>query len=130
MTVTTATPRTFGLGAILTVTTDVFLVPDIGDIYELLNYMTGDNLFTHQLPRAAGECKPALLEQHPQLADVDIPELPDADAYMTCLANLEKVHGTELAVTPLAAGAHKRINPLTELADMMPGKPIITVVAP
>ncbi len=130
MTVTTPTPRTFGLGAILTVTTDVFLVADIGDIYELLNYMTGDNLFTHQLPRAAGECKPALLAQHPQLADVDVPELPDADAYMTYLANLEKVHGTELAVTPLAAGAHKHINPFTELADIMPGKAIITVVAP
>lgn len=27
-------------------------------------------------------------------------------------------------------GLRKRINPLTELADMMPGKPIITVVAP
>lgn len=65
MTVTAPTPRTFGLGAILTVTTDVFLVADIGDIYQLLNYMTGDNLFTHQLPRAAGECKPALLAQHP-----------------------------------------------------------------
>lgn len=49
---------------------------------------------------------------------------------MTCLANLEKVHGAELAVTPLGGDAHKRINPLTELADMMPGKPIITVVAP
>lgn len=130
MTVTTPTPRTFGLGAILTVTTDVFLVADIGDIYELLNYMTGDNLFTHQLPRAAGECKPALLEQHPQLAAVDVPELPDADAYTAHLADLEKVHGAELAVAPLATGAHKRVNPLTELADMMPGKPIITAVAP
>ncbi|CPT67025.1 hypothetical protein D2E51_17810 [Mycobacteroides abscessus] len=127
---TTPAPRMFGLGAILTVTTDLMLVADIGDIYALLNYMTGDNLFTHQLPRAAGECKPALLAQHPQLADVDVPEMPDAEAYMTYLANLEKVHGAELAVTPLAAGAHKHINPLTELADMMPGRPIITVVAP
>lgn len=127
---TTRAPRMFGLGAILTVTTDVFLVADIGDIYELLNYMTSDNLFTHQLPRAAGECKPALLAQHPQLADIAVPELPDADAYMTYLANLEKVHGAELAVTPLEGDAHKRINPLIELADMMPGKPIITVVAP
>lgn len=127
---TAPTTRMFGLGAILTVTNDRMLVGDIGDIYGLLNFMTGDNLFTHQLPRAAGECKPALLAQHPQLGDVDVPELPDADAYMTYLANLEKVLGAELAVTPLDAGAHKHINPLTELADMMPGKPIITVIAP
>lgn len=130
MTVTTPSPRTFGLGAILTVTTDVFLVADIGDVYELLNYMTGDNLFTHQLPRAAGECKPALLAQHPQLADVDVPDLPDADAYMAYLARLEDTYGTELAVKPLPADAHTHIDPLTELADMMPGKPVIAVVTP
>jgi len=29
--------------------------------------MTGDSLFTHQLPRAAEQSKPYLLEQHPQL---------------------------------------------------------------
>ncbi|SKF79927.1 DUF7736 domain-containing protein [Mycobacteroides abscessus] len=130
MTVTTPAPRTFGLGAILTVTTDVFLVTDIGDIYELLNYMTGDNLFTHQLPRAAGECKPALLEQHPQLADIAIPELPDADAYMEYLARLEGTYGTEFAVTPLPADAHTHMDPLSELADMMPGKPVIAVITP
>lgn len=127
---TAPTSRMFGLGAILTVTTDRMLARDIGDIYELLNFMTGDNLFTHQLPRAAGECKPALMEQHPRLADIAVPELPDADAYMTYLAGLEDTYDAELAVIPLAGDAHKRINPLTELADMVPGKPIITVVAP
>ncbi|SKM39443.1 Uncharacterised protein [Mycobacteroides abscessus subsp. massiliense] len=127
---TAPTSRMFGLGAILTVTTDRMLAHDIGEIYELLNFMTGDNLFTHQLPRAAGECKPALLEQHPQLAGIAVPELPDADAYMAYLAGLEDTYDAELAVTPLAGDAHKHINPLTELADMMPGKPIITVFAP
>src|SRR3990167_7087526 len=34
--------------------------------------MAGDNLFTHQLPRASDECKPYLLEQFPQL---DTPEM-------------------------------------------------------
>lgn len=125
---TTPTSRMFGLGAILTVTTDRMLARDIGDIYELLNFMTGDNLFTHQLPRAAGECKPALLEQHPQLADIAVPDLADADAYMAYLAGLEDTYGAELAVTPLPGDAHTHIDPLAELADMMPGKPIVVVV--
>lgn len=127
---TAPTSRMFGLGAILTVTTDRMLARDIGDIYELLNFMTGDNLFTHQLPRAAGECKPALLEQHPQLADIAVPDLPDADAYMAYLADLEDAYDAQLAVTPLPDHAHTHIDPLTELADMMPDKPIIAVVAP
>ena len=37
-------------------------------VYDVLNFMTGDTLFTHQLPRARGECKPYLLKQFPQLA--------------------------------------------------------------
>ncbi|SHY94168.1 hypothetical protein [Mycobacteroides abscessus] len=82
------------------------------------------------MPRAAGECKPALLEQHPQLADVDVPDLPDADAYMAYLARLEVTYGTELAVTALPDDGHTHIDPLTELADMMPGKPVIAVVTP
>lgn len=40
---TAPTSRMFGLGAILTVTTDRMLARDLGDIYELLNFMTGDN---------------------------------------------------------------------------------------
>jgi len=127
---TAPAPRMFGLGAILTVTTDRMLAHDIGDIYELLNFMTGDNLFTHQLPRAAGECKPALLEQHPLLADIAVPDLPDPDAYMAYLAGLEGTYGAELAVTPLPDDAHTHINALTELADMMPGKHIIAVIKP
>ncbi|MFA4050928.1 MULTISPECIES: DUF7736 domain-containing protein [Mycobacteroides] len=125
---TTPTSRMFGLGAILTVTTDRMLARDIGDIYELLNFMTGDNLFTHQLPRAAGECKPALLEQHPQLADIAVPDLPDANAYMAYLAGLEDTYDAELAVTPLPDDDHTHIDPLSELADMMPDKPMIVVV--
>lgn len=39
----------------------------IGDLYEILNWMTNDNLMTHQLPRAAGECQPWLLRWFPEL---------------------------------------------------------------
>jgi hypothetical protein len=65
----------FALGDVLSITTDCLVSRDhIGGVYRILNYMTGDNLFTHQLPRAAEECKPALLAQHPRLAEVETPE--------------------------------------------------------
>lgn len=49
---------------------------------------------------------------------------------MAYLAGLEDTYDAELAVTPLPGGAHTQIDPLTELADMMPDKPIVVVVEP
>jgi hypothetical protein len=40
-------------------------------IYKILNHMTGDNLFTHQLPRASRECEPVLVAAYPQLSKDD-----------------------------------------------------------
>jgi len=36
-------------------------------MYKLLNHMTGDSAFTHQLGRFADECKPWLLHWFPEL---------------------------------------------------------------
>lgn len=63
--------KTFDTATILSVTTDRFLCKDIGQIYEILNHVTGDNLFTHVLPRAGRFSKPYLIEANPAL---DIPD--------------------------------------------------------
>ena len=67
--------KAFTLRAVLTVTTGRLLTErkgpndnGIGDLYDILNHMTRDNLFTHQLGRAAGECKLWLLRWFPELA--------------------------------------------------------------
>ena len=61
--------KTFHLGDILSVTTSRLVSPrHIDGVYDILNWMTGDNLFTHQLPRASRECEGPLLAQHPDLA--------------------------------------------------------------
>jgi hypothetical protein len=81
MTLTTEKITTmFALRVILTVTTGRLLTVGagpqdngIGDLYELLNWMTEDNLFTHQLGRAAEECKPVILELYPELAVLGSP---------------------------------------------------------
>ena len=66
------TTRTFHIGDILSVTTGFLVSPrHMEGIYDILNFMTQDNLFTHQLPRASDECRPYLLRQHPQLSYVN-----------------------------------------------------------
>ena len=65
------TTRDFHLGDILSVTTGRLVSPrHMEGVYDILNFMTGNNLFTHQLPRAGREMAPRLLAQHPDLREV------------------------------------------------------------
>jgi hypothetical protein len=125
--------RSFHLGDVLSVTTGRLVSPrHIGGVYDILGWMTGESLMTHQLPRACDECAPRLLEQHPQLADVDVPDdFGDsgervADWLETQVAWL----GRELPVAPLAAGDHTHIDPLTELHAMAPNAEVIVIEVP
>lgn len=124
--------RSFHLGDVLSVTTGFLVSPRHMDaIHDLLDFMTGDELFTHQLPRACEECSPALLAQHPDLADVAVPETFDgAEHVWAWLAEQVERFGEHRDVTPLAAGEHTSINPLAELAMMRPDMPVIAVVLP
>lgn len=90
----------------------------MGGIYRVLNDLTGDDLMTHQLPRAADHCQPGLISQHPFLADVTPPpeDCPVADL-MVWLEAMEQQHGTELEVLPVAGWEHR--NPIEELCDMI-----------
>lgn len=70
--------KSFPLRVVLTVTTGRLLTAPrgphdngIGDVYEILNWITNDDLFTHQLPRAGRAAQPWLLECFPELAPVN-----------------------------------------------------------
>ena len=66
--------KRFHVRTILSVTTGrLVTLPDgdggngIGDIYEILGWMTNDSPFSHQLGRFGEECKPWLLRWFPEL---------------------------------------------------------------
>jgi len=124
--------REFHLGDVLSVTTGRLLAPrGIEAMYDLLNFMTGDNLFTHQLPRACDECAPALLEQHPDLREVVmLAEFRDRHHVEEWLAGQVARFGETRSVSPLALGDHTRIHPLAELRMMAPGTQVIVVEGP
>jgi hypothetical protein len=97
----------------------------------VLNFMTGDNLFTHQLPRAMDECAPEVLRQHPDLADVQVPTEFDGEQHVwTWLAEQVDQFGETRELSPLPVDEHAVIDPITELRMMRPDAPIITVVLP
>jgi hypothetical protein len=122
----------FHLGDVLTITTGRLVSPrHIGGVYDILNYMTRDNLFTHQLPTAMKECAPWLLRQHPQLAEVPVPEKFNGKEHIEeWLGEQVKVYGETLEVKPIPQDDHDQKNPLTELEEMVGKDKIIVVNVP
>ena len=116
--------KKFDLATVLSVTTERLLT-DIGNVYEILDYMTGDSLFTHQLPRANDECKPVLLRQHPQLSTIDESNINTGNWKKFLDEQIEKF-GNEFEVIPVGLFEHKHIDPIEELEGMVdPSKILI-----
>ncbi|MCF6467358.1 hypothetical protein FAF44_02875 [Nonomuraea sp. MG754425] len=115
--------RDFHIGDILSVTTGRLVSPTHMDgIYAILNWMTGDNLYTHQLPRAKNECEGPLLAQHPDLSAVTVPDEFDDELHVKqWLAEQVERFGEFRPVTPIDAELHQRIDPFSELGMMMGG---------
>lgn len=129
----TAAGREFDLGDILSITTGALVsTRHIDGVYDILGYMTGESLFTHQLPRASRECEPALLAQHPQLRQVVAPEwdFDGKDPKTVVYAWLDEqkaIYGETLPVRPLNPEDHTSIDPIAELKMIRPDMPIIAV---
>jgi hypothetical protein len=120
--------KKFHLGDVLSVTTGRLVSPRHMDgVYDILNFMTGDNLFTHQLPRASDECKPHLLAQFPQLAEVDASGV-NTKNHKQWLAEQVAKYGEEFEVKPIPKGAHQFKNPIAEATEMMGGPEKVIVV--
>ena len=149
------TKKPFHIGDVLSITTGRLVSPrHIDGVYDILNFMTDDNLFTHQLPRACDECKPFLLKQFPQLAspemDFAVAELGEmlktpsgkAETNKLLLGWLSKItsgkYGLQglslcgeqhdmLEVAKVPTDAHEQIDPMSELAEKVHPDKIVVV---
>lgn len=138
----------FHIGDVLSVTTGRLLSPEhIGGIYKILNFLTEDNLFTHQLPRATRDCRPWLLRRHPWLDDPKINTLAvgelasmletvendDVRALITGWLSKLTSGGFDIDVpeyldlTPIPRDDHAVVDPVEELELMVDPEKIIVV---
>lgn len=127
------TTRSFHLGDVLSVATGILVsLRGIGAVYDVCNFMTGDKLFTHQLPRASQECAPEIYRQHPDLHAIARPNfsgVTDAEAAVKeWLAEQAARFGEYRELAPLASGDHTVIDPLDELAMAYPNVKVIPFV--
>lgn len=122
--------KLFHLGDILSITTGIMMSPRHMDgIADILKFMTGDVLYTHQLPRARLECAPFLLKQHPQLENISFEPIT-AENYSAVLEGLCAEYGEQLLVTKLPLHAHEVIDPMSEMAEKVHPDKIFPVVMP
>ena len=126
--------KEFHLGDILSITTERLVAPRGMDaVYDILNYMTGDNLFTHQLPRAYDECRPWLIRQHAWLDDPAIAVIAEGELSLMLekvadgdrkslvvgwLSKLTAKYGEMHMVETIPADDHEKIHPYDELVIM------------
>lgn len=114
--------QAFPTGAVLSVVTDVLVSENrIDGVYEVLNWMTGESLFTHQLPRVGREAAPLIVAMHPELsAAVAEAEQVNGDNWREWLATWRARYGETIAVPRLNIAEHERIDPMSELAEKAP----------
>ena len=114
-------------------------------VYAILNFLTGDDLYTHQLPRAMDECRPWLRTQFPTLMQ----DAPGMAGLLTALDMGMEEHGRTseaiaawvervrvetglpemIPVYELGADMYTHIDPLEEAEAMVgKGRVIVTVV--
>jgi len=111
--------REFHITALVTAATGTFICRDgFSALHELLDYMTGDELLTHQLVLAAGAIKPDLYEQHPWLSDVTGVETVKDEATLetwTAAAAARWGEWHRLVPNPAAWGSHDPIEDFVAL---------------
>lgn len=104
------------------------LVGKIDGVYAVCNWMTGESVFTHQLPRISREAQAVMLAHRPDLAQaVAEAEQVDTTNWRTWLTEWISRYGTTIAVPKMTADQHERIDPLSELAEKVHPDNIIVV---
>jgi len=125
------TAKQFHIGDIISIIHDrLFSLDHVGGLYNILGWMTDDELFTHQLPRASRECEPLLRQWFPDLAALELPEVSSLEEIrdwfdqlaaggMVMWRDVPKLHPED----------HARIDPVLELQHIVGTEKVIVVVS-
>jgi len=116
--------QAFPLAHVLSIIGSKPLTEDIDDIYKLLNFMTGEDLYTHQLIRARQEVVPHVLRQNPQLSGYDDTNVTPTN-WRETLAGMEARYGKFIPLTSIPD--YKPLDPITE-AERMFGEGNIIII--
>ena len=86
--------------------------------------MTGDDVYTHQIPRVINECAPYLLNEYSWLQDIDTSGI-NSDNFSLWLHDQAEKHGAFHPVRPIHFDDYRRVDPVEEINETMAGRVIV-----
>lgn len=124
--------KAFPTADVLSAVTGIVLTERCLDpVYEVLGWMTGEKLFTHQLPRVGREAKPVVAKLHPALKQAyEEAEQVNGDNWRQWVDTWIDRYGPMMTVPKMTAADHERIDPRSELAERVHPDNIIQIDVP
>ena len=113
------TVRKFPIEVVLAVTTGRPGVAPLDQVQELLSYMTGADIFMHQIPRAAEVCRQDLVRQHRWVDGVEPQRGLSRERMLRWVRGYGAEHGDELPVRVLPGGLYEPMDPIVEFTRRM-----------
>lgn len=118
--------RGFTTNVVISVTTGR-LACEMDDIYEILDYLLSESLFTHDLARAARLVTPDLEEMFPWLKDLELPE-GGGEPFLNAIEALSKEHGRVLQLPKLVNREFRSAGLQFVMEEAMrTGEPVVVV---
>jgi hypothetical protein len=109
------------LDVLSTVTGRLMAESGIGGVYEVLNFMTGESVFTHQIPRIGREATKVMVARQPALAQaVEEADQVNPENWREWAATWLDRYGPTITVPRMNVDEHESIDPLSELAEKVP----------
>lgn len=104
------------------------LMGDIGGVYQVLGWMSGESLMTHQLPRVGREATPAMIAFRPDIAQaVEEAQQVTPENWRNWLKVWTDRYGETMAVPKMTVDQHERIDPMSELVEKVHPDRIVVV---
>lgn len=121
--------KDFHISDVLTMTTGKLVSSRHMDgLHELAEWMAGEPVWTHQLPRIMREARPILLAAHPRLAETNCDGVTPENLTER-IAEWAAQFGETLPVPRMTPDQHERIDPISELAEKVDPDRILVVEA-
>ncbi|MBE6155207.1 MAG: hypothetical protein E7164_00425 [Firmicutes bacterium] len=115
--------KEFDLGVILTITTGR-LFAHYDEIYDVLNYLTGGTIHTHQMPRVSEIAKNYVLSLHPELKGVGLYTVINTWDDVKAFVDIQKeIFGEKIALSPMSnSDGYVYVDPKDEASELMSNK--------
>jgi hypothetical protein len=115
--------REFPIGAVLSVVGGKLLC-EMGEIYEIMGFLLGQPVWTHQLVTYHDICKAEIVAQHPQLKDYE-DSACNRENFREFLETQTVKYGDILPIQPIAKVP--QLDPVKDLLDMVPAEKVIVI---